>query len=129
MLKINVLKYYKELEESIYRLLELINTIECYSPYDQTKDILKSILKSETTTNSTGNIYEVKNKKVNVKEAYLKVFKDLKKHFKFFEFHKEIIAEDEYLKKVFKEYNMDCLLITRLIESLYKVVNLYEQVI
>lgn len=102
MLKINTLKYYKLIDKSMSRLFDTINTIECYSPYDQTKDILKSILKSETTTNSTGNIYEVKNKKVNVKEAYLKVF---------------------------KEYNMDCLLITRLIESLYKVVNLYEQVI
>lgn len=76
MLKINTLKYYKLIDKSMSRLFDTINIIESYSPYDQTKDILKSILKSETTTNSTGNIYEVKNKKVNVKEAYLKVFKD-----------------------------------------------------
>lgn len=129
MLKINVLKYYKELEESIYRLLELINTIECYSPYDQTKDILKQILKSETKVTSTSHIYEVKNKKTNIKEAYLKAYKDFKKNFKFMEFHKEIIKENEYIKQIFKEYNQESLLITRLLESFFYVIEEYEELI
>jgi hypothetical protein len=133
MLSTNAIDFYIKIKEELLRIQDTIKFIEKNNPMEEKQEILIEFLKSESSSNGIYQEYRIKKANSSdsekLKSNYIDKYKEFKKGFDFMGFFGLTAVIKTNLEKIFQEYNFTEKNSLLLIDELYKLSSLYQNII
>ena len=133
MLSTNAINFYSKIKNELLSIQNIIEFIEQNNPIEEKQKILVEFLKSDYSSSNSYHEYKIKKENSTdsekLRKSYMSKYNEFKKGFNFMEFFGLTAVIKSNLENIFNEYDFTEKHILSLIEELYKLSELYQNII